>query len=241
MGRYAVSLGPVGRFFRRAIDGPFGMLHRTTSLDHNVLAVLERRAVEQSADYIESAMPKALGLRSREELWQLACREASAGGLFLEFGVFSGYSVNFIAKQISSTVYGFDSFQGLREDWAGGELVRGSYDLGGRLPKVRRNVVLIKGWFQDTLPAFLREHRGGISFMHLDCDTYEATKFVLGACNAGLTDGSIIVFDDYHGARGFKEGQFKAWKEFISENNSIRYTYLAFNRRAVLVKVQRDP
>src|SRR5262249_60924100 len=106
MGRYAVSLGPVGRFFRRAIDGPFGMLHRTTSLDHNVLAVLERRAVEQSADYIESAMPKALGLRSREELWQLACREASAGGLFLEFGVFSGYCVDFLAQRHSSPGYG---------------------------------------------------------------------------------------------------------------------------------------
>jgi hypothetical protein len=44
---------------RRLIEGPIGELNRAASLDRNVVAVLERRAVEDSADYIAAAMPQA--------------------------------------------------------------------------------------------------------------------------------------------------------------------------------------
>ena len=40
--------------------------------------------------------------------------------LFLEFGVYTGESINLFAKQLRSInkeIYGFDSFEGLKEDW----------------------------------------------------------------------------------------------------------------------------
>ena len=40
-------------------------------------------------------------------------------GLFLEFGVWKGGSINLFAKQLSkngNTIYGFDSFEGLKEE-----------------------------------------------------------------------------------------------------------------------------
>jgi hypothetical protein len=62
-------------------------------------------------------------------------------------------------------VYGFDSFEGLPEDWAIGVMngkedtdrfIRGkTFDLRGNLPVVRPNVRLLKGWFDKTLPEFL--------------------------------------------------------------------------------------
>ena len=38
---------------------------------------------------------------------------------YLEFGVFTGNSANFLSKHLKTKLYGFDSFVGLKEDWKG--------------------------------------------------------------------------------------------------------------------------
>jgi hypothetical protein len=166
------ALGWAGRTVRRLIEGPIGELSRAASLDRNVVSVLERRAVEDSAEYIAAAMPQALALHSREELWDFAIRNTVSEGLWLEFGVFKGYSVNYLALRTPGRVYGFDSFRGLDEDWTGVGHVKGTFDLSGQLPRVRPNVTLLAGWFRDTLPGFLAANPAPISLLHLDCDTY---------------------------------------------------------------------
>jgi len=180
-------------------------------------------------------MANALAMRSREDLWIYAANNANAPGLWLEFGVFGGYSINFLAKMTPRTIYGFDSFEGLREDWKGTGLARGSFDLGGKLPRVRKNVHLVKGWFNETLPAFLAAEKMTISLLHLDCDTYEATSYVLNEVVDLLTAETTIIMDDYHGFRGFQEGQFRAWAEFV-ESRGLHYRYAAFNRHAVAIR-----
>jgi predicted O-methyltransferase YrrM len=205
------------------------------SLNHNVVDVLDRDAVRESADYIRSAMPAALAIRSREGLWDLAIRNVRADGLWLEFGVFKGYSVNYLARRTRSRVFGFDSFQGLREDWTGVGHAAGTFDLAGRKPSVRPNVTLIAGWFNETLPAFLAATPGPIALLHLDCDTYEATADVLDRIKDRLTPKSVVIFDDYHGVWGYREGQFRAWAEFVAAQ-VVAYRYVAFNRHAVLVQ-----
>ncbi len=40
-------------------------------------------------------------------------------GLWLEFGVHAGGTINRIAKYTTKTIYGFDSFEGLPQDWSG--------------------------------------------------------------------------------------------------------------------------
>ena len=52
-------------------------------------------------------------------------------------------------------VHGFDSFEGLPEAWREGR-GGGFFDRGGQLPQVAPNVRLHAGWFDATLPAFLR-------------------------------------------------------------------------------------
>ncbi len=199
-----------------------------------MLDVLERRAVQESADYIAAAMPEALGLRSREALWDLALRNAAQDGLWLEFGVFRGYSINYLARRTDARVFGFDSFRGLQEDWKGGGHTRGAFDLAGRLPRVRSNVYLLAGWFGDTLPGFLAANPAPVSLLHLDCDTYEATADVLRLIVGRLTARTVVIMDDYLGFRGYRESQFRAWAEFVAAHG-LDYRYAAFNRHAVVV------
>ena len=230
----SAALGWIGRIVRQAIEGPVGAVVRFASLDHNVLDVLERRAVQESADYIAAAMPEALGLRSREALWDFAIRNAEHDGLWIEFGVFKGYSVNYLASRTDARVFGFDSFHGLQEDWTGGGHTRGAFDLAGRLPRVRSNVSLLAGWFGDTLPGFLAANPAPVSLLHLDCDTYEATADVLRLIVDRLTARTVVIMDDYLGFRGYRESQFRAWAEFVAAHG-LAYRYAAFNRHAVVV------
>jgi hypothetical protein len=41
--------------------------------------------------------------------------------------------------------------------------------------------------------------------------------------------------DDYHGFWGYREGQFRAWAEFVAANG-LTYRYAAFNRHAVVIQ-----
>jgi len=154
-----------------------------------------------------------------------------------EFGVWKGQSINHIAKRLSpDIVYGFDSFEGLREDWSGWSEPKGTFSLGGKLPKVRSNVRLVKGWFDQTLPSFLQANALPFAIVHLDSDTYEAAKTVLELISSRITEGTVIIFDEYFGYRGWRGGEFKAWQELVAATG-FRYEYLAFSTQAVSVRV----
>lgn len=90
----------------------------------------------------------------------------------------------------SSQIFGFDSFEGLQKNWVGHESPKGSFDLAGKLPRVKENVILIKGWFDKTLPEFLLKYSDKISFIHIDSDTYEAARTVLALCKQRLSPGT---------------------------------------------------
>ena len=147
---------------------------------------------------------------------------------FLEFGVFQGKSINFFAKKIKNkTIYGFDSFSGLNEDWEGTQYQKGYFDLKGKTPKVEKNVILIKGKVQETLVNFLDEHNPRISFVHIDLDTYDSTKFVLSKIKKNLSKNAIILFDELYNFSGWDVGEYKALQEIFDEND---YKFLAFSK-----------
>ena len=79
--------------------------------------------------------------------------------LFLEFGVYTGGSINLFSKQlkkVNGNIHGFDTFEGLTEDWLTHVFFpKGSLSLNKKLPKVENNVHLIKGKIQETLENFL--------------------------------------------------------------------------------------
>jgi hypothetical protein len=151
----------------------------------------------------------------------------NTGGLVCEFGVFSGHSINHIAKQVKQIVYGFDSFEGLPERWRDG-VPQGHFKVPA-LPKVGSNVILIKGWFDQTLPKFIEEHPEPIDFLHIDCDLYSSAKTVFEECKHRIHSGTVIVFDEYFNYFGWEDGEYRAFQEFILANN-LQYQYIGYNR-----------
>jgi hypothetical protein len=203
---------------------------------YRVREELSRRTVAECADYVQLKMGKALEFEQREDLWNYVWTKKNASGLIAEFGVWNGYSINHFAEKTADVIFGFDSFIGLREDWKGAAFAKGTFDRGGKLPKVRKNVKLFKGWFDETLPPFLTSHGEDFAFIHIDCDTYEATAAVFNLVGPRIKQGTVIVFDEYLCYRGWRGGEYKAWQEFVSCNR-IRYEYLAFSTTQVSVQV----
>ncbi|WP_316187574.1 MULTISPECIES: TylF/MycF/NovP-related O-methyltransferase [unclassified Bradyrhizobium] len=195
------------------------------------------RALNSSVDYIESSMPDALGFDSQRELIDYALTQAPASGHYLEFGVFSGGTIRYIAKRKPSvTVHGFDSFEGLPSAWGGFNLGTGAFSRGGELPKVPGNVVLHKGWFSDTIPPWSRQSGGAIAFIHIDCDLYSSTVDILTGLAAHMRPGTVVLFDEYFNYPGWERHEFKAWKEFVA-SHGVKYEYLAYARQQVLVRI----
>ena len=153
---------------------------------------------------------------------------------YLEFGVYKGGSINFFSKYVN-TIYGFDSFEGLREDWIGNGKLKGKYNLNKNLPILNKNVTPVIGWVQDTLGPFLDKHKPEINFVHLDMDTYESTKFVLKKIKSYLTKNCCIAFDELYNYEGWKEGEYKALKETFNDNE---YKYVCFCRDGQQVMIQ---
>ena len=191
---------------------------------------LKEKAISESLDFIENHLGEVLIFPYRQQLYDyLILKLKNKKGLFLEFGVFKGESINYFSKSLKSqSFFGFDSFVGLKEDWKGTKSPKGRFDLSGKIPKVNSNVTLIPGWFDEVLPNFLSEHKDQIDFLHIDSDTYESAVIVLEALADRIKSNSIILFDEFQGYPNWKNGEFKAWNDFVNKNQ-IKYKYLAFS------------
>jgi predicted O-methyltransferase YrrM len=223
---------------RRLLDRSLVPLLRY--LSHHVetttpVTLAQRRAVESSVEYAEAKMANALMFKRRIELWDYALSRVCVTGTCAEFGVFQGNSINYFAQKLP-TLYGFDSFEGLKEDWTGYSLPKGHFSLKGKLPKVRKNVHLIKGWFDATIPTFLAQHPEPFAFVHIDCDTFEGAEAALNLIGPRLVPGTVILFDEYFGYRGWQVGEFKAWGEY-TQRTGTEYKYLGFSTYQVALQL----
>lgn len=150
-------------------------------------------------------------------------------GLILEFGVYKGTTLNYIAsKNVNDTIYGFDSFEGLPEDWNISSNDKFNKHKKGyfatNIPEVLDNVKLIKGFFEDSVPLWKKKFQDiPIKFLHIDSDLYSSAITVLTELNDQIIPGSIIRFDDFYPWSGkrydrWEEGEYKALKDWITVN-----------------------
>ena len=192
----------------------------------NIERKLQDLALEETARFVMDNLAGAPAFKNDFALLKYAMGKANlATGLLCEFGVFRGTTINFIAALTAQTVYGFDSFEGLPETW------RPNFEKGrfatSKLPKVRPNVKLIKGWFHDSLPPFLAEHPEHAAFLHIDCDLYSSTKTVFQLFRDRIRPGTVIVFDELFNYPGWQQGELKAFNEFISDTG-LKYSWLGY-------------
>jgi O-methyltransferase len=170
--------------------------------------LLDRLNWEARLKATAKEFPSAVEVGSREELCGYLNVTLLDGGNraidYLEFGVFEGASVQFwIAanQNASSRFVGFDSFEGLPEDWHS-DRPKGAFSTGGKLPEIADpRVSFVAGWFQKSLRRFLSEyHPQDQLVIHIDCDLYSSTLYCLTTLDPLISPGTIVVLDDFFDA-----------------------------------------
>ena len=94
---------------------------------------------------------------------------------FYEFGVWRGISFNYLMQRFKKGI-GFDTFEGLPEDWHNNSL--GTYSSDGNIPKVEGGE-FVAGKFEDTLPEYFSVVRPVASIINFDADLY---NFLYNLC-----------------------------------------------------------
>jgi Methyltransferase domain len=206
--------------------------------DLDLMAAL--RDIGSSVAFERAHLREATDFKGRHQLYRYVLSQTAKGddGLFLEFGVYKGDSINRLADMRSDVRwYGFDSFEGLPEAWTLGAKA-GAFSLDGLLPPVRKNVTLVKGFFEQTLPRFVAENRGKrVAFMHVDCDLYSATMTIFRHLGDLLQPGCIIVFDEYFNYPDWQDGEYKAFSQYVAETGRA-FEYIAYVRTGSQVAVR---
>lgn len=138
-------------------------------------------------------------------------------GICCEFGVQDGRTLIPLAEKLAPrTIYGFDSFEGLPEDWCG-TCPKGSFKADPNALQLPANAELVIGLYQEALPNFLATTDAPIAFAHLDSDLYSSTKYVLTEIGHRLAKGAILIFDDIIGTEVFHNHVARAVAEWLTE------------------------
>lgn len=146
---------------------------------------------------------------------------------YLEFGVREGVSMAaLLASQTNraSRFHGFDTFEGLPEDWVpawGGRPIghsRAQGEMAAAIPQLGdRRVTFHKGLIQDTLPGFLAKfRRRGRLFVNVDTDLYSAALYVLTTMHHFMQAGDLLYLDELH----------DELNEFAALNDYVRSYYM---------------
>jgi hypothetical protein len=198
----------------------------------NLPRARQRKATQETVEFIDRSMADTKCFPHKLDLLRFSLQHATVDGLYCEFGAYKGESINFLASQTTRTVYGFDSFEGLPEDWRAMQ-DKGAFRVDG-LPAVRENVRLHRGWFADSLPRFLSEHYGAVAFLHMDADLYSSTKTVLDLLKNRIVSGTVVQFDEFFNYPGWQEGEYRAFQESGFEVEYLGYT--PFRQAAMRVR-----
>ncbi len=136
---------------------------------------------------------------------------------YLEFGVAAGHSFIWWLdknKNADSNFYGFDTFDGLPEDW--GPFKKGSFSNNNQVPVINDNRgKFYTGLFQQTLPNFLKNFDNKKrNVIMMDADLYSATLYTLTMLSTYFKKGDIIFFDEFV----VPTHEFKAYLDFINSH-----------------------
>jgi O-methyltransferase len=177
--------------------------------------------------------------------------EKDIKGDFIECGVAAGSQIGamqqaMLDKQISRTIWGFDSFEGIpfagindTEQPGIGEIdinkigvlettSIASYSQEDVLKNFQlwnlptNNLKLIKGWFENTIEPTSKEIKE-IAMLRLDGDLYSSTYVCLEHLFEKVVIGGIIIIDDWN-----LTGCQKAVKKFIDGRKIKKFNEIAY-------------
>lgn len=129
----------------------------------------------------------------------LANAYVSSKGLVLEFGDFTGKTINKIASALPHrTIYGFENGDHFSLS------LRSNVALNKSLPVFKKNVIRPG----DT-----------IALLHVDTDSYSSTKTIFDELGDFMTDGTVIVFDTLFNYPNAERHNLLAFYEYLQSHN----------------------
>ena len=181
------------------------------------------------------------------------------GGTCLEFGVFKGGTYCYQAQEIltkyrSSSLIGFDSWQGLPVEtdgvWAPERHAPAEYAapktvllqklaaLG--IESSDRRFRLIDGYFSDSLTRELQREIHDVSFINVDVDIHRSTIELLDFVRPLLRPGVVIYWDDWQNPKDEHPGawgEHLAWSQWYPEQDLevVTIEVNALNQRSMVV------
>ncbi len=169
--------------------------------------------------------------RTLPDKWEVfdlvASRVQDQAVLYLEFGVFKGRTTRYWSAKLRSPdarLHGFDSFEGLPEEWAdhaSGKI----FNASGEIPVIPDSrVQFFKGWFDQVLPQYtVPEHE--VLVLIMDADLYSSTSYVLRHLRPWIRPGTLIYFDEMNHI----EHEPRAFDEFVQET-SLKFRPVSADR-----------
>ena len=151
---------------------------------------------------------------NRWSIYDRAVELSDCKRAFYEFGVWMGDSFKYIVPNFAGG-FGFDSFQGLPEDW--GVVPRGTYSSRGRVPDIE-NSKFIVGEFGATLPEFFDRERPKAGLINFDADLYSSTITALSNAKSVIDNRTTLVFDEFIVNNNWEDDEYKALNEFCAAN-----------------------
>ena len=154
---------------------------------------------------------------------------------FYEFGVWRGEAFRHLIGSFKRG-YGFDTFQGIPEDWHSEKA--GTYSSDGNVPVISGGKFIV-GKFEDTLPSFFSVPRPVASIVNFDADLYSSTICALNFAKNVIDQDTILIFDEFIINDNWELDEYRALNEFCSSNN-ISYEVLAvsFFTKQVAVRLK---
>lgn len=204
---------------------------------------------------------KVMGVWDNHETFHLACAdEVKIEGLWLEFGVFCGRSIEQLSRKCPHDIFGFDSFEGLPEEWDSNN-PKACFSLNGQIPAGYiigenhsmfnrnlpnniapwpENVKLVQGYFDSVLPKFLEKYEGDVALVHIDSDIYSSAKTVFDNLKGRIKLGTLIIFDELLDYNDYRKHEIKAFAEFLLDTGldyePLLYQNLGYSQVCVRIK-----
>ena len=159
---------------------------------------------------------------NRWAMFDYAISMAQTDRAFYEFGVWMGGSFRYLAPHFSKS-YGFDTFDGLPEDW--GTITKGEYSSFSQVPQINGANFCV-GRFEDTLPEFFSVERPISGVLNFDADLYSSTICALECALPVMDDKTILLFDEFLVNERWENDEYRALEEFC-EKHQLEYEVLA--------------
>ena len=208
-------------------------------IDHRIASLLQSRVKNRIRHVDEMKLH-----RSFQGALELLLDQSNGEpiGDYLEFGVYNGTSMICMHQVLRELkldgprLIGFDSFEGLPSDeegvWRAGDF-KSSLEFTQAVLSWSgvdwSRVVLVKGFFEDTLNASLaKQHEmEKAAVIMIDCDIYAGARDALEFCAPMIRNDAVIVFDDWHsGLADQGMGEKRAFDELLGRHPEFSSTYL---------------